>query len=53
MSSTAMVVAGRRANAVRLALITTCALTLAGCYTAPQEVIGGSVASDCASATRS
>ncbi len=45
MSSTAKAVAGRRANAVRLALITACALTLAGCYTAPQEVTG-SVASD-------
>jgi pilus assembly protein CpaD len=45
MSSTATAVAGRRANAVRLALITTCALGLAGCYTAPQEVTG-SVASD-------
>ncbi len=45
MSSTATAVAGRRADAVRLALITTCALALAGCYTAPQEVTG-SVASD-------
>jgi pilus assembly protein CpaD len=45
MNSTAMAVAGRRANAIRLALITTCALALAGCYTAPQE-ISGSVASD-------
>src|SRR6266581_2838205 len=45
MSSTATAVAGRRADAVRLALITTCALALAGCYTAPQDVTG-SVASD-------
>jgi pilus assembly protein CpaD len=45
MSSTTTVVAGRRANAVRLALMTASALTLAGCYTAPQEVTG-SVASD-------
>jgi pilus assembly protein CpaD len=45
MSSTATVVAGRRANALRLALITTCAFALAGCYTTPQEVTG-SVASD-------
>jgi pilus assembly protein CpaD len=45
MNSTAMAVAGRRANAIRLALITTCALALTGCYTAPQE-ISGSVASD-------
>jgi len=47
MSSTVTVVAGRRANAARLALITTWALALAGCYTAqaPQEVTG-SVASD-------
>jgi pilus assembly protein CpaD len=44
MSSTT-VVAGRRANAFRLALMTASALTLAGCYTAPQEVTG-SVASD-------
>jgi pilus assembly protein CpaD len=45
MSSTTTVVAGRRANAFRLALMTASALTLAGCYTAPQEVTG-SVASD-------
>jgi pilus assembly protein CpaD len=45
MSSTTTVVAGRRANAVWLALMTASALTLAGCYTAPQEVTG-SVASD-------
>jgi pilus assembly protein CpaD len=47
MSSTVTVVAGRRANAARLALITTWALALAGCYTAqaPQEITGG-VASD-------
>src|SRR5712691_9540643 len=45
MSSTRMMVAGRRADAFWLALITACALTLAGCYTAPQEVTG-SVASD-------
>src|SRR6266702_7222627 len=45
MSSTATAVSGRRANAVWLALITTCALALAGCYTAPQDVTG-SVASD-------
>jgi pilus assembly protein CpaD len=45
MSSKATVVAGRRANALRLALISTCAFALAGCYTTPQEVTG-SVASD-------
>jgi pilus assembly protein CpaD len=45
MSSTTTVVARRRANAVWLALMTASALTLAGCYTAPQEVTG-SVASD-------
>jgi pilus assembly protein CpaD len=47
MSSTVTVVAGRRANAARLALIMTWALALAGCYTAqaPQEITG-SVASD-------
>ena len=47
MSSTATAVAGRRANAVGLALITICTLALAGCYTAqaPQEVTG-SVAND-------
>jgi len=45
MSSTATAVAGRRANAIRLALITIGALALASCYTAPQEVVG-SVASD-------
>jgi pilus assembly protein CpaD len=41
-----MMVARRRANAFRLALMTTCALTLAGCYTAQQDVVVGSVASD-------
>jgi pilus assembly protein CpaD len=46
MSSTRMMVAGRRANALRLALMTASALTLAGCYTAPQEVVVGSVVSD-------
>jgi len=46
MSSTRMMVAGRRANALRLALMATCALTLAGCYTAPQEVVVGSVGTD-------
>jgi pilus assembly protein CpaD len=45
MSSKATVVARRRANALRLALISTCAFALAGCYTTPQEVTG-SVASD-------
>jgi pilus assembly protein CpaD len=47
MSSTATAVAGRRANAVGLALITICTLALAGCYTAqaPQEITG-SVAND-------
>jgi len=49
MSSTATAVAGRRAKAVRLALITTlitsCALALAGCYTTPEEITG-TVASD-------
>ncbi len=39
-----MVAGRRRAHGLRLALITTCALLLGGCYT-PQEVIG-SVASD-------
>jgi pilus assembly protein CpaD len=46
MSLTRMMVTGRRANAYRLALMTTCALTLAGCYTAQQDVVVGSVASD-------
>jgi pilus assembly protein CpaD len=46
MSSTRMMVAGRRANVLRLALMTASALTLAGCYTAPQEVVVGSVVSD-------
>src|SRR5215470_19527139 len=45
MNSTATAVAGRRANAIWLALITIGTLALAGCYTAPQEVVGG-VASD-------
>jgi pilus assembly protein CpaD len=46
MSSTRMMVAGRRASAFRLALMAASALTLVGCYTAPQEVVVGNVASD-------
>src|SRR5262245_166290 len=36
----------RRAHALRLAAILSCATTLAGCYTAQRDVITGSVASD-------
>ena len=46
MSLTRMTIAGRRAKAFQLALMTICALTLAGCYTAQQEVVVGGVASD-------
>jgi pilus assembly protein CpaD len=46
MISTHTIVAGRRrARLLRLTLLATCALTLSGCYTAPQEITG-SVASD-------
>jgi pilus assembly protein CpaD len=36
----------RRAHALRLAAILSCAPTLAGCYTTQQDVVTGSVASD-------
>jgi len=45
ISAQTMIAGRRRAHALRLALVTTCALTLGGCYTTPQEITG-SVASD-------